>query len=217
MPEFNLVPDEYRQQTRIQKWLSIFLATYLCLLGTILVSKLLLNHLQHQQKETFDSLQKTKQIWIEGKKKLNELRSEQQRLEKLNNVLSSLHKGPSARQIILALDRVMNENIWFDHLAFQWQGEVVSIKETVETGYIIIVPMDDANPQEKAWSIKTQLAIQGEVLNHSHLASLISALINQPEIADAQVIKTHVGPSLHKNVVTFEIAVSLSHQFGEHH
>jgi len=216
MHEFNLIPNEYYQRIQIQRWLKIFALSYAALVCTIFGGAALLDHLETQQNEYIGTLQQSKQVVINQQKELSGLREEKRKLEKWHSIFSSLHKGPTAQHLLIALDRVLNNNIWFRQLSFIREEEIAEVNsEAVNTGYLMIVPMDSGKGQKQAWRMKTHMTLRGEALDHSTLASLVGDLIDQQEIDDARILRTALHQYSNQTVVTFEVDLLLNSRFGE--
>lgn len=217
MHEFNLIPNEYYQRIRIQHWLKIFAFSYAALICVIYSGHTFLSHLETQQNEYIGTLQQSKQVIISQQKELGGLRKEKQQLKKWHSIFNSLHKGPTAQHLLIALDRVLNNNIWLRQLSFIREEETADANNiAVNTGYLIVVPQELNKGQRQAWRMKTHMTLQGEALDHSTLASLVSDLIDQQEIDDVRITKTASHRYIYQTAVTFEVDLLLNSRSGEH-
>jgi hypothetical protein len=164
-------------------------------------------------------LQKEKQTSIEQQQKYNELVSHEVKLRNQLEILNGLRGGPSAKQILLAVDRVMQNDVWFTQWTFIRAGEITQVQPaTVQTGYFIVIPQEaNASPNQQAWKLDTHMEISGQALDHSSLSSFISNLIKQPEINDVKIINTSLRSYTNSQVVEFKIVVIINNQFKDDH
>jgi len=222
--DFDLVPDEYRQQVQFYNYIRIFCFGYLILLCVLLAGWTLLSFLQNTQNQAIDTLQNAKQIWITRQKQLTELEHEKYKLEKWLDIFDSLHGRPSAKQVIGMLDRALNENIWFSELKFQRTMKKTRSNESGRPsspikfesaqssdpfGITIDIPITDTNATKERLQVGTHLTIHGEALDHSYLASFLRDLLEQPEVAQGRIEKTNSRRHQGYAVVGYEIALSL--------
>ena len=79
--------------------------------------------------------------------------------------------------------------------------------KAVQTGYFVVVPLDEPNRPNRAWRMDTHMEIHGQAVDHSTLARFVSQLLDQPRIEQVRVVNTRVRPFATIEVVDFELAV----------
>lgn len=219
MHELDLIPASYRERLKIKRWCHQFVLVLAGLLIVVFSLKFAILNKTTALNSKIEVLQKDKQASIVQQQKYNELVAQEVKLNNQLEVLNGLRGGPSARQILLAVDRVMQSDIWFTQWSFIRAGEITQVQPaTVQTGYIILLPQDaNASPNQQSWKLDTHMEISGQALDHSSLSSFISNLIRQPEINDVKVINTSLRSYTSSQVVEFRLVVIINNQFKDEH
>ncbi len=214
MHELDLIPESYRQRLKIQRWLNIFFSSFIVVLIVIAGLHVAITNKLVDLKSKVQLLQKDKQLTLQQQQQFKLLQEQEKSLAARLKMINSLRGGPPAKQIFLAIDRVINPNIWFTKWQFFRANTVVPVTpETVPTGYFIVIP-DQLNPgpQQQAWKMETHMEIAGQALSYSILANFVKNLVKQPEIEDVKLIKTNLGNFLDSQVVEFKMAVLVNNQ-----
>ncbi len=219
MHELDLIPASYREQLKVKRWFRLF---FIAIAITILVISGLKFSIVNSTKKLSDKievLQKNKVVNLELQKKYNDLVEQEIKLKKDLEVLKGLQGGPSTKQILLAMDRAMQNGVWFTQWSFNRVREITPIQpDTVQTGYFIIIPQENINspsPAQQAWKLQIHMEISGQALDHSNFSSFVNKLIQQPEIADVKVINTSLNSTLSSQVVDFKIVVIINNNYKD--
>lgn len=219
MHELDLIPASYRERLKIKRWCHQFVLVLAGLLIVMFSLKFAIINKTTALNSRITVLQKDKQASIEQQQKYNELVSQEVKLKSQLEVLNGLRGGPSAQQILLAVDRVMQSDIWFAQWSFIRAGEITQVQpSTVQSGYFIILPPETStSPNQQSWKLDTHMEISGQALDHSSLYGFISNLIKQPEIDDVKVVNTSLRSYTSSQVVEFKLVVIINNRFkGEH-
>ncbi len=213
--ELDLIPAAYRQRTKIKCWLKYFIAILIVVLLIIIGFKIKIDQELTELKSDIQILQKDKQLNIQQQQEFNALQSHEKSLTARLKILDGLRGGPPARQIFLAIDRIINSDIWFTQWRFTRSNEVTEVKpETVQTGYFIIIPEElNHSNKKQAWKLESHMEITGQAFNHSILANFVGKLINQPEVTDVKLINTSLRTYSNIQVVEFKMAVIVNNEY----
>jgi Fimbrial assembly protein (PilN) len=219
MHELDLIPSSYKERLKIKRWCRQFGSVFACVLVIVFGLKFAILNKTIALNSRIEILQRDKQTSIEQQEKYNELVSQEVKLRKQLEILNRLRGGPSAKQILLAVDRVMQKDVWFTQWSFIRAGEITQVQTaTVQTGYFIIIPQEtNTSPTQQAWKLDTHMEISGQALDHSSLSGFISNLIKQPEINDVKVINTSLRSYTSSQVVEFKLVVIINNQFKDDH
>jgi hypothetical protein len=213
--ELDLIPAAYRERIRIQRWLKYFAAISAAILIIIIGLKIKIDRQLTGLNSEIKILHKDKQLNIQQQQKFNDLQNQEKSLAARLKILDGLRGGPPVRQILLAVDRIMNNDIWFTQWKFIRSNEITEIKpETVQTGYFIIIPEDlNQTNKKQAWKLESHMEITGQAINHSILANFVRQLIDQPEVTDVKLINTSLRTSSDVQVVDFKMAVIVNNRY----
>ncbi len=217
MHELDLIPASYKERLKIKRWCRQFGLAFTSLLVILFSLKFAIVNKTAVLTSKVDILQKDKQTSIEHQQKYNDLVVKEAKLRKDLEILNGLRGGPSAKQILLAVDRVMPDDIWFSQWTYSRAGEITPVQPaTVQTGYFIIIPQEaSSSPNQQAWKLNTHMEINGQALNHSSLSGFIRNLIKQPEIEDVKVINTSLRSYISSQIVEFNLVVIINNQFKD--
>lgn len=213
--ELDLIPAAYRERIRIQRWLKYFVAVLAAILIIIIGLKVKIDQQLNSLNSEIKILQKDKQFNIQQQQKFNDLQQQEKSLTARLKILKGLRGGPPARQIILAIDRIINSDIWFTQWRFTRSNKVTEVKsETIQTGYFIIIPKELSQTNKpQAWKMESHMEITGQAFSHSILAHFVRKLINQPEVKDVELINTRLRTYSGVQVVEFKMAVIVDNQY----
>lgn len=216
MYEMDLIPNDYRERIKIRRWCRRFAIYFSALVVLLFGSNLFLQNSLKQLHEQIRTLQQGKSFNLSQKGRLDALHSQHQILAKKLEILSTLRGGAPVEKIFLAIDRVMEGDIWFRQWSFRRAGELSTAKpETVQTGYFIVVPKTGDAGKDQAWRLTTHMEISGQARNHAALAKFLRQLIDQPEIEDIQVVKTNRRSYTRIDVIDFELVIIVDDKQGE--
>jgi Fimbrial assembly protein (PilN) len=219
MHELDLIPASYKERLKIKRWCRQFGLAFASVLVILFSLKFAIVNKTAVLTSKIEVLQKDKQTSIEHQQNYNELVTKEVKLRKELEILNGLRGGPSAKQILLAVDRVMQDDVWFTQWSYNRAGEITQVQPaTVQTGYFIIIPQEaNGSPNQQAWKLNTHMEINGQALNHSSLSGFIRNLIKQPEIEDVKVINTSLHSYISSQVVEFNLVVIINNQFKDDH
>jgi len=219
MHELDLIPASYKERLKIKRWCHLFGAVFASVLVVVGGLRFVIVNKTKVYNAKIEVLQKDKAFSLEQQQKYNTLVAEGIKLGKDLEILNGLRGGPSAKQILLAVDRVMEKDIWFTQWTYNRAGEITQVKPATEpAGYFIIIPPEASNtPSQQAWKLNTHMEISGQALDHYSLSGFISKLINLPEIEDVKVINTSLRSYTSSQVVDFNLVVIINNQFKAGH
>ena len=210
MDDFNLIPASYRRRRRVKRWLLAFAGFYVLVVLAIGTGKVAISDFIESARSEIDSLKGDTQEVLSRKRELREMRDRESELEHRLIVLDRLIDGPRITRLFQAIDRSLDERIWFVDWKFVRAGELVDVPEkTVERGYFIVVSEPSTTGLQQAWKILTHMEISARAVNHSALAEFVRRLGVQPEVDGVQVVATQTEQFDGQNVIGFRLAVLL--------
>lgn len=210
MADIDLIPNDYRYwlwQLRLLKGVAIVIVLLIVIAVAGYGS---IAYLAKDAKSELARLQKEKAISTFQRDKWQQLNDEKAELEGQWNLLSGLRGGTTVRDILLMTDKaIIDSDLWFIDWQFSRSGVVVaSNKQTLNSGYFIVVPSDRPDSHEgEAWEIQTHLKIKGRALNHATLSSFVRRLLKQPQIFDVRILQTTQARNGSGRFVEFELAI----------
>ncbi len=215
MHELNLIPAAYRERIRMQRWVKYFVVSLVVILIIIIVLKVKIDRQLSSLNSEIQILQKDTQFNLQQQQTFNSLRKQENSLTARLKILDGLRGGPPARQIFLAIDRIINSDIWFTQWRFTRSSKVSEVKlETVQTGYFIIIPKELSQTNKpQTWKMESHMEITGQTFSHSILADFVRKLISQPEVEDVKLINTRLRTYSDIQVVEFKMAVIVDNQY----
>jgi hypothetical protein len=153
-------------------------------------------------------LQATEAMLAQQRVRLAELERERGDAQKRLSILDGLRGGTSSEALFFTVDDAFLRGIWFLDWTFKRAGEIVENDgKAVQTGYFVVVPLDEPNQPNRAWRMDTHMEIRGQATDHSTLAQFVSRLLDQPRIEQVRVVNTRVRAFAAIEVVDFELAV----------
>ena len=219
MHELDLIPASYRERLKFKRWFQLFAIVMFAMTVMIAGLRFLTVNSTKALSGKIEVLQKNKIVYLGLQKKYNDLVAEEIKLKKDLEVLRGLQGGPSARQIFLAIDRAMQNGIWFTQWSFNRLREIAPVQPApVQTGYFIIIPQETDSTSasaQQAWRLSTHMEISGQALDHTNFSNFVNNLIRQPEIDDVKVISTSLQSNLNTQVVDFRIVVVINNKFKD--
>lgn len=214
MHELDLIPASYRERQKIQRQCTVFLGVLVVMVVLMAGAKTLLIARSDQLQEQIQTLENGKKLKQEQQQQFSELLAQERLLSKRLEILNSLRGGPSALQLWLAIDRVLDGDVWFNEWSLQRSTEADVVKpQSSASGLIIVIPATESPAgQEQSWQLNTRMEISGQALDHSKLAAFVGRLLKQPEIEDVQVLSTGLRTFLNSQVVDFKMVVIINNQ-----
>lgn len=212
--EIDLIPASYRERLKIQRGCHIFFVALILIIVLTVFLRFLISNKNKTLQSTISTLQRDKSFNLQKQHHYNELLATERRLRKNLEILDGLRGGPPVRQILKAIDRVLNGKVWFLQWTFKRAGEITEAQpQTLDTGYFIIIPKENSqNGRQQAWKLDTHMTIKGQALDHSSFSNFVQKLLNQPEIDDVKVLNTQQRSYLDSHIIDFNIIVIVNNQ-----
>ncbi len=208
MAEIDLVPLSYRRLRRTKRWLKLFAGMYGAVLVCLIVAKALLAFGVTVRTAELEELDADRALVAERKATLEELRATREVLEQKARALEALRSGAEPRAIFVAVDRALDNQVWFLNWTFRRAGEFVAADpRTVNTGYFITVPAGERTSETRTWQMATHMEIRAQASDHSALAEFVQRLNAQPVIEEVKVLNTRMHAYESLQVVDFTLAV----------
>jgi hypothetical protein len=208
MSEIDLIPFDYRHSLRLRGWFQKFAIAFCCVVVCMLALKLGLDHRVRVKHRELAELQAAEAMASQQRARLAELERERGDAQKRLSILDGLRGGASSEALFSTVDDAFLRGIWFLDWTFKRAGELVENDgKAVQTGYFVVVPLDEPNQPDRAWRMDTHMEIRGQAVDHSTLAQFVSRLLDQPRIEQVRVVNTRVRPFAAVEVVDFELAV----------
>ena len=211
MPEFDLVPPDYRLKLAFQKWLQR--------LGVFIVMVVIVNAgsgaalavAGNQLESQIQALQARQAMTAQQRAQLESLDERIGQLRDQWHVLAALRSGAPAEQVFITIDKAISHmDVWFEEWAFTRAGAAgVQSPATVNTGYFIVVPDGEQAEAAPAWQVRTHIRIKGQARDHSALSRFVRALFERAGVSDVRVQRTALRRYANASVVDFELAIVL--------
>lgn len=216
MREIDMIPASYHERQQLKRWFHQAMAVFGLLLVTVVLSRYYLMQQTRRIDTRIAGLQRDKSFNLQQQRTYNDLLAETERLQKNLEILNGLRGGPPVREILQLIDRVLDGTVWFSQWTFTRAGEITEVKpQSVQTGFFIIIPQNTAgNSRQQAWKLNTHMEFKGQAPDHLSLSRFVRRLIEQPEIADAQVINTALRKYTDFQVVDFNLIVIVNNRPG---
>ncbi len=217
MNEIDLIPTDYRNQIARRIWtkrLTMFMGILLLFNTSAFAA---FQYKTWQVESDINELQKQQAITTQQHNELAQLQEENTGLMKKWQLLKGLRTGVAAESMFETIDRALPGNdLWFSRWEFQRAGIVTGkTPKTVNTGYFIVVPSDEATTSDEAMRVQTHMKIVGQARDHSALSQFVKRLFQQPQIEDVRVVKTSLRRYTTMNVVDFDLAIVINTNVGE--
>lgn len=219
MHELDLIPADYREREHIQQKCTIFIGSLIVLVVALAGLRFVLQQKVGTLQLQIQALEDGKKIKLEQQQKFNALLAQERMLNKRLEIFNGLRGGPSAKQLLLAIDRVMDGDVWFNEWKLLRTSEINTVKTIPSTsGLVIVIPeSENSAGQAQAWQLNTRMEITGQALDHSKLAAFISRLMQQPEVQDVKVLNTNLKTYLSSQVIDFNMVVIINNHMSADH
>ncbi len=219
MHEFNLIPADYREREQIERKLHTFTYLLIGLLISIAGLHVGLNRKTLSLKSEIQILEEGKMLTLQQQQQFNDLLAQERSLTKRLEIFNALRGGPPVRQLFLAIDRVLDGNVWFTQLKFQRAGEIVEAPpKTTQNGYFITIPEDaSGSGKSQTWQLKTNMQVAGQAIDHSRLSVFVNQLIDLPEIEDVKVLNTNLKTYTSTQAIDFNMILIIDTSYLADH
>ena len=206
----DLVPVRYRRTLELRRWLRLFACVEGALLLALVLAKAGLAYSETTRRRQIEELQAAELLVGERRATLAQLGVEHQMAQRRLSILAGLRGGVSSDAVFGAVDRALDDGIWFLDWTFSRAGQLVDDDpQAVQTGYFLVVPLEgeDEAGGGRAWRLETHMEIRGQALDHSTLARFVGRLLDQPRIEQVRIVNTQIQRISAAEVVDFELAV----------
>ena len=223
MNAFNLMPENYRRQRLFyaDMRLAIIGLVIVCLAigGLYIYENKRITEYKSRLNQTSESRNK---IEI-AKAEMESIRSSKRRLESRYALLKGLKGNISTRELFLAIDNSLSEDIKFQALNFEREGEAVESteepeEETTQSSYFIILSESEptiSDTRVDAWRIEASMKIRGRAKSHSALASFMMKLKSQEQIDRVELLRSGGKGYAGSERIEFELLVSIRNLAGK--
>ena len=206
----DLIPADYRDERQARRMLSWFLPVFGILIVGIGSARFMLDHKQAQIQTTMNTLQANINYNVEQQRHLDDLNAERRLFERRVQILDGLRGGLPAERMFAVVDGAFDSNTWFRKWTFRRRGDLTDeVPDTIHAGYLIIVADPDKGEHEKAWRMATHMEIAGSAIDHTALAGFVERLLARAEIADVKILRTGSRRESSREVVDFDLAVTV--------
>ena len=212
MSDIDLIPQAYRTQRWQSKWVRRAGWFTLCLTAALLLTWALLELATSTARAEVAALQNSLSFSAQQRADIERLITEKSELERQYQLLTNLRSGAAAGDMFVTVDRSLDGNdVWFREWRFQRAGVMVGGESgTVNTGYFIVVPEGQEQPDPDTVRIQTNMEIRGQAVDHSALSGFVRRLFVQPGIDDIRIRRTSLVDRNRADTLDFELAVILS-------
>jgi len=205
MSDIDMIPQSYREQLRVRLWGRNFLAAMAAMVVLIVVTQVWLLVTLGVQKPKLERLQRGRHAVAAQLAAVEALRARKSEAERNLSVLAGLRGGPTVEQISGAIDRAINDGVWFDQLQFVRSADYAAPKADPAAN---APPGDDATAGAKR--PLNQLEIKGRAVSHSALAEFAKNLAAEPGTRDVRVVNTARQDDSATTAVQFEVGAVIN-------
>lgn len=211
MIDIDLIPSDYRRRLARLRLFKIHGWVTAVLLLACAGSWAGLGQAQRQLRGEVERLQREKSITEAQRAELERLHAERQRLGEEVRLQAGLTGGVTAQNTFLVVDRSLAEGqVWFDRWVFDRSGKSEpKPAETVETGYLLVIPASEGRTASEAWRIDSQMTIEGQARDHAALSGFVSRLLEQPEVETAHLLNSTLQRPTAGGQVKFKLLVGI--------
>jgi hypothetical protein len=216
MNEIDLFPEDLRKRLLFSHWFKITGFTIVLLTVALVIALVLLREANAQFEEQIQHFQSQREITTAKRQQLEQLNQQKSNLKQQLDLLSGLRSGASAEQMFLMIDRALpGPEVWLTNWKFRRAGsQVDESREAVSTGYFIVIPAGKRDASEETWKIETNMAIQGQALDHVAMSSFVLNLTLQPEIENVRIVNSSQSKVNEVKLVDFSLDIIVSARQG---
>ena len=212
MADIDLIPNDYRNWLLRQAMMKRFAVTTSILLVVVVLTGAAIRYGAERAQMRVAQLKTQNAITQQQHAQLELLTQQQAEYERQLSLLRGLRAGAAAEDVFTIIDSALNgSDIWFTSLKFRRAGVIVDSEQRgVETGYFIVVPIDERPDVDTDWQVETHMTIQGKAIDHHALSTFVRSLFEQPDIKDVNVQKTTLVDYANRRVVNFDLTIVLN-------
>jgi hypothetical protein len=194
MPEFDLVPRDYRLRQMLRSRLRTGAIVLVCLIAVSGGAHLGLNYVSEGMKAEIDILKKNRSITARQIRQLRGLTDNRDTLQSQLSFLTGLRGGAEAPLMFVVVGRAMvEEEVWFESWEFKRAGFEVPRDERRSNGYFVTMPAVGGEKEQNLWKIETHMDVRGKAVDHAALSRFVARLFHQPEISDVRIKHSQLG------------------------
>lgn len=216
MPDVDLIPEDYRQSMRLQRFTKSFVIAFGSVILLVALSKGVLNWLVATEKSATESLEADKFTVVAQRAELEKIRARQADLQERVVLLDSLQGGAPAEHIFAIINQALNESVWFTGLKFRRTTEDLAAPLTSNTAASIRNGQQDQDRSRQHVPGRMRMEISGQALNHSALAELVKRFLAQQDIEDVHIVNTSTLHYPAGQVVAYNLVVIINSQEQRH-
>ena len=216
MNEIDLFPDDLRKRLLFFRWFKFTGISIALLTAALVIALVLLRQANANFEAQIQHFQSQREITIAKRQQLDQLNQQKSNLKQQLDLLNGLRSGASAEQMFMMLDRALpGPEVWLTSWKFRRAGSQVDAnQEAVSTGYFIVIPAGNRNAREETWKIQTNMAIQGQALDHVAMSSFVLNLTQQPEIENVRIVSSRQSKVNQVKLVDFSLDIVVSARQG---
>jgi hypothetical protein len=216
MNEIDLFPDDLRKRLLFFRWFKFTGITIALLTAALVIALVLLRQANAHFEAQIQHFQSQREITIDKRQQLDQLNQQKSDLKQQLDLLNGLRSGASAEQMFLMLDRALpGPEVWLTSWKFRRAGsQVDDNQKAVSTGYFIVIPAGKRDAREETWKIETNMAIQGQALDHVAMSSFVLNLTQQPEIENVRIVSSRQRKVNQVKLVEFSLDIVVSVRQG---
>lgn len=206
----DLVPVRYRRTLELRRWMRVLLSIEAALVLMLVFAKSGFAYGEMSRRRHIEAVRVAEERAVERRAELAELDLERRKAERRLAIMDGLRGGISSDAVFGAVDRSLDEGIWFLDWRFSRAGQLVDDDpQAVKTGYFLVVPLDGVSEATsgRAWRLETHMEIHGQAIDHSTLAGFVDRLLDEPRIEQVRIVSTRMQRVTDAEVVAFELAV----------
>jgi Tfp pilus assembly protein PilN len=208
MADIDLIPQAYREAQRSKRWVKLFLIACLFVLLIAVLARVFLGRYTSDIEAPLLQLQQKETIAAQQRAEVETLRVNKSQAEKQWQILQGLRGNPITEALFKAIDSSLPEGVWFQDFKFLREGQFVEVKpETKTSGYFIIIPKDEKNPQagEQAWRVQRHAEIHGQAVDQTALTQFIEKLQTQSGVGNVRLLNTSMREYGTKQAIEFNL------------
>ncbi|MFQ5471032.1 MAG: PilN domain-containing protein [Gammaproteobacteria bacterium] len=216
MSDIDLIPSDYRHTLRVKKLVKYFIILLVTVIVVSSVGRVAISQLIKQKEINIQNLKIEQKENLDQKNILENLNNKKIELSNRANAFKSLNTGASINNLLIAIDRSINNKVWLTELKYINATEKKEEKNiTRQTGYFIVLAdneLTDNQQNNKVIHVYSRSEITGQALSHTDLSEFLNALIKQPQIDSVQVLNTSTRKYTRTEVVDFNLYVLLRNE-----
>ena len=222
MNTFNLMPENYRRQRLF--FADIRIAILSLFVFGVIVAGLYIHENTRitEYRSKLDQTSESRSKIESAQAEMESIRSNKRRLESRYALLKGLKGNISAQDLFLAIDHSLSDDIEFEALNFEREGEAVESQhkpklDNVQSSYFIVLSEhEQSGPDTRfdAWRIEASMRIRGRAKSHSALAGFMMKLKSQEQFDRVELLHSGGTRRADNERIEFELLVVIRNLAG---